>query len=127
MSLQIKSYQELVDRLFELPFVRYAVVTNEFGLRYSGGMKPGVESTTPNEVEKKLEGQAVSILRVAESYERYDGKLVCITIKWEKVVAVFCRLGSGRGILILTLEGASKPEALVEVLDIVEYWKQNES
>ena len=89
LALLLESYPELLDKLFELSFVRYAVVTNEFGLRYSGGMKDGIESTTPDDIEQKLEGQAVSILKVAESYERYDGRLVYITIKWEKVIALF--------------------------------------
>jgi hypothetical protein len=124
-SSEKSSYETLVRKLFELPFVRYAVVTDDFGRRYVGGMKPGVESTTPIEIEKRLETQAVLILKMAEGYVPYDGNLLWSSIRWEKVLALFFLLGQEKGTLSLTLEGNSSLEAALQVYQLVEDWKSN--
>ena len=126
-SSEKDSYETLVSRLFELPFVRYAVVTDDFGRRYTGGMKPGVESTTPIEIEKRLETQAVLILKMAEGYVPYDGNLLWSSIHWEKVVALFFLLGQDKGTLSLTLEGNSSLEAALQVHQLVEDWKRDKA
>ncbi len=122
-SSEKDSYQKLVNRLFELPFVRYAVVTDDYGRRYVGGMKPGVQSTTPIEIEKRLETQAVLILKMAEGYIPYDGNLLWSSIRWEKVLALFFLLGQDKGTLSLTLEGNSSLQSALQVHQLVEDWK----
>jgi hypothetical protein len=123
LSSDKDSYQVLINRLFELSFVRYAVVTDDYGRRYVGGMKPGIESTTPIEIEKRLETQAVLILKMAEGYVPYDGDLLWSSIRWEKVVALFFLLGQDKGTLSLTLEGNSSLESALQVHQLVEDWK----
>jgi hypothetical protein len=126
-SSEKDSYQILVNKLFELPFVRYAVVTDDFGRRFVGGMKPGISSTTPIEIEKMLETQAVLILKMAEGYVPYDGSLLWSSIHWEKVVALFFLLGQDKGTLSVTLEGTSSLESALQVHKLVEDWKNAKS
>ncbi|MDH2900279.1 MAG: hypothetical protein PXY39_04860 [archaeon] len=123
MTPEKETYQKLVDSLFELPFLRYAVVTDDFGRRYAGGMKPGVESTTPVEIEKRLEAQAVLILKMAEGYVPYDGKVLWSSIRWEKVIALFFLLGEGKGTLSLTVQGVTKFDSFDKILKIIDNWK----
>ena len=118
------NYRSLIDDLFELHFVRYAVVTDDYGRRYAGGMKPGVESTTPIEIEKRLEAQAVLILKMAEGYTPYDGALQWSSIRWEKVVAMFFLLGEGMGTLSVTLAGDASSDSASKVYNLVEAWKK---
>ncbi len=124
MTLETSTYQKLVDLLFDLPFLRYAVVTDDFGRRYVGGMKPGVESTTPIEIEKRLEAQAVLILKMAEGYVPYDGELLWSSIRWEKVIALFFLLGEGKGTLSLTIQGNASFDSFRQILDVIEKWKR---
>lgn len=123
MTPGIETYQKLVDSLFELPFLRYAVVTDDFGRRYAGGMKPGVESTTPVEIEKRLEAQAVLILKMAEGYVPYDGEVLWSSIRWEKVIALFFLLGEGKGTLSLTVHSVTKFDSFDKILEIIDNWK----
>ncbi len=123
MTPEKETYQKLVDSLFELPFLRYAVVTDDFGRRYAGGMKPGVESTTPVEIEKRLEAQAVLILKMAEGYVPYDGEVLWSSIRWEKVIALFFLLGEGKGTLSLTVQGVTKFDLFDKILKIIDNWK----
>lgn len=118
------NYRALIDDLFELHFVRYAVVTDDYGRRYAGGMKPGVESTTPIEIEKRLEAQAVLILKMAEGYTLYDGAVKWSSIRWEKVVAMFFLLGEGMGTLSVTLGADTSSDSLSRVYNLVEAWKK---
>ena len=123
MATEKEIYQKLVNTLFELPFLRYAVVTDDFGRRYAGGMKQGVESTTPVEIEKRLEAQAVLILKMAEGYVPYDGNVLWSSIRWEKVIALFFLLGEGKGTLSLTIQGNTPFDSFSKILEIVERWK----
>jgi hypothetical protein len=116
--LQSKDFEGLIKELFALDFVRYAVVIDDFGERIAGGMNLHVESTTPPDVERRLEVQAILILRMAEAYEQYDGKLLYSSIKWEKLSAYFFILSDKR-ILALTVEGKAPPEIIENVSDVV--------
>jgi hypothetical protein len=127
LTTEKETYQKLVASLFGLTFLRYAVVTDDFGRRYVGGMKPGVESTTPIEIEKRLEAQAVLILKMAEGYVPYDGQLLWSSIRWEKVIALFFLLGEGKGTLSLTIQGDTSFDSFSEILDIIEKWKSSNS
>ncbi|MHB1909102.1 MAG: hypothetical protein ACYCQJ_09585 [Nitrososphaerales archaeon] len=124
MKLEIERHQELIDTLFKFPFVRYAVITDEWGKRYAGGMKPGVTSTTPVEIEKRLETQAVLILKMAEGYVDYDGKVLFSTIRWEKILAMFFLLNGNRT-LSVTLEGDTFFDLISKVRETVENWKSS--
>jgi hypothetical protein len=117
-----EAYQELIASLFRLPFVRYAVVTDDFGHRYAGGMKPGVESSTPSALEKRLEAQAVLILKMADGYVPYVGKLVWTTIRWENVIAMFFLLGEDRGTLAVTIQGNTEMDSMQEIRKQVDDW-----
>jgi hypothetical protein len=122
-----ETYQKLIDALFDLPFLRYAVVTDDFGRRYVGGMKPGVESTTPVEIEKRLESQAVLILKMAEGYVPYDGEVFWSSIRWEKVIALFFLLGEGKGTLSLTIQGDTPFDSFGRIHQVIEDWKNSPS
>ena len=124
MPISKEAYQELIDSLFSLPFVRYAVITDNFGRRYAGGMKSGVESTTPVEIEKRLESQAVLILMMAESYVPYDGELFWSSIRWKKVIALFFLLGKDRGTVSVTVQGDTPFNSFSKVHDVIEEWKK---
>jgi hypothetical protein len=125
LTTEKETYQKLIDSLFKFEFLRYAVVTDDFGRRYVGGMKPGVESTTPIEIEKRLEAQAVLILKMAEGYVPYDGQLLWSTIRWEKVIAMFFLLGEGRGTLSLTIQGDTRFDSFTEIYGAIEAWKNS--
>jgi hypothetical protein len=118
------NYEGLIDRLFEIPMVRYAVVIDELGNRFCGGMKPGVKSTTPLGVEKRLEMQAALILKMAEGYERFDGDLYYCSIHWKKVSAYFFLVGNGNQMLTLTIEPKAPPSTLARVRTTVLKWKK---
>jgi hypothetical protein len=122
LTTEKESYQELVESLFALPFVRYAVVTDDFGHRYAGGMKPGIQSSTPIELEKRLEAQAVLILKMAEGYVPYVGKLLWSSIRWDKVIALFFLLGEDKGTLSVTIQGETPLEASLEVRNRIDKW-----
>ncbi len=122
MTADRESYQELVESLFKLPFVRYAVVTDDFGHRFAGGMKPGIQSLTPIELEKRLEAQAVLILKMAEGYVPDVGKLLWSSIRWEKVTALFFLLGEEKGTLSVTIQGETPMESLLEVRKKIGGW-----
>jgi hypothetical protein len=124
LTTEKETYQRLIDSLFELPFLRYAVVTDDFGRRYVGGMKPGVESTTPVEIEKRLEAQAVLILKMAEGYVPYDGEVLWSSIRWEKVIALFFLLGEGKGTLSLTIQGDTSFDSFSKIHEVIETWKK---
>ncbi len=123
MPVDKEAYQELINSLFAFPFVRYAVVTDNFGRRYAGGMKPGVESTTPVEIEKRLESQAVLIMMMAESYVPYDGELFWSSIRWKKVIALFFLLGKDRGNVSVTVQGNTSYDSFIEIYRIIQKWK----
>jgi hypothetical protein len=116
-------YRKLIDRLFRVKSIRYAVITDELGIRYFGGMKEGVESTTPLDIEKRLEVQAVLILKMAVGYERFDGKLLYSCIQWQDVSAYFFLLGRrGNRILTITIDSVGLPLALTKARRVVENW-----
>jgi hypothetical protein len=127
LTTERETYQRLIDSLFEFPFLRYAVVTDDFGRRYAGGMKPGVQSTTPVEIEKRLEAQAVLILKMAEGYVPYDGEILWSSIRWEKVIALFFLLGEGKGTLSLTVQGDTPSDSFSKIYEAIEKWKNSPS
>jgi hypothetical protein len=118
-----ESYDRLVDKLFLVPNVRYAVVADDLGNRYFGGMKAGVQSTTPLDIEKRLEVQAVLILKMAQGYEPFDGKLYYCSIRWEKVLAYFFLLDKGDRILAVTLNAKASPQAVNKIRALVRKWE----
>ncbi len=117
------TYDELIEKLFQINNVRYAVVTDELGNRYSGGMKKGVKSTTPLDIEKRLEIQAVLILKMAEGYQDFDGELFYCSIHFKKVFAYFFLLAKGERVLSVTLDSFAPPSSLDEIREIVSKWK----
>jgi hypothetical protein len=116
--LQIADYELLIRELFKLDHVRYAVVLDDFGERITGGMNSNVESTTPPDVERRLEVQCILILRMAEAYEQYDGRLLYSSIKWDKLSAYFFALSDKR-VLAVTVEGDAPANAIERVIRLV--------
>lgn len=115
-------YRKLINRLFENPSVRYAVVIDNFGYRCAGGMKPGVSSITPDSIVKRFEMQAVLIMKMVEGYEPYVGKLLWSTVRWENVTALFFLLGHDNGILSLTLRSGTPNEVVDQIHKLVQEW-----
>jgi hypothetical protein len=112
-----------VDSVFRVPGVRYCVVIDDYGRKVVGGMKPGVESVSPLDVERKLEMQAVIILKMALPYEKYLGSLHHSTIKWDKLDALFFLLSDDRT-LSLTIEGSDRDSAASQVERALASWKK---
>lgn len=117
-------YETLIDDLFKIKNIRYAVVTDDLGNRYRGGMKEGVKSTTPLDIEKRLETQAVLILKMAEGYVPFDGKLYYCSIHWQKVVAYFFLISKGERVLAITVDAKAPPGSLSRIRKLVEKWKK---
>ncbi len=119
-----EKYDDLIRSLFEMPHGRYAVVLDDFGNRIAGGMKVGIESTTTEVAERRLEVQAVLILRMAEGYEEFDGKVHYSSIRWDKVLAHFFILSTNTA-LALTLQGSAPTYHIEKVRQVVEKSKRN--
>ncbi len=121
--LSEKGYTRLVNELFELEHIRYAVVLDDFGEKLLGGMKPGVKTSTPTDAEKRLEIQSILILRMAEQYEQFDGKLHYTCIKWDKLSALFFFLSSNRT-LAVTVQPSAPPDFGEEVEKLVQRFRK---
>ena len=98
-------------------------MTDGFGRKLAGGMKPGVTSTTSDDIEKRLEIQAALILKMAEGYVPYDGDLLWSSIRWEKILALFFLLSGGYQIVCVTLDGKSSFENVIDIHAVIKKWK----
>ena len=107
-------FQSLIDTLFELQAVRYAVVSNSVGDRITGGMKQGVQTISSPQMEMKLERQAVLILNMAENFEPENGRLYFVSVRWDKVVALFFLLSQDHA-LTITVNGDAPLQDLFEI------------
>jgi hypothetical protein len=117
-----KEYSELIDSIFLLEPVRYAMILDDFGERIMGGMKPKVTSLTPEEVEKNLELQATLILKMAETFSKHTGKLMNTQINWEKVSALFFRLSEDETLCVSAEANPGPP--VRELRNLIENWKK---
>jgi|GEM_PF-1995314 hypothetical protein len=117
-DLSDSNYEKLIRNLFSLEYVRYAVVLDDYGNRIVGGMNENVPSTTPADVERRLEVQCILILRMAESYQQYDGSLLYSSIRWEKLSAYFFLLSDKR-VLALTVQGRAPLNFVEDIREVV--------
>ena len=115
-------YQSLVDYLFELSAVRYAVVSDSVGGRVAGGMKQGIKPIGSPQAEAKLEIHAVLMLNMAETFEPDNGRLLFVSARWQNVVAVFFLLSSDRA-LTVTVNGDAPLQDLFKIEALVREWK----
>ncbi len=115
-------YVTLLNKIFELPDVRYAAVNDKFGVRIVGGMKPGVKTLTPPEADKRLEMQSVMILKMAENYSEHSGELRYSSIQWAKVCALFFLISPERA-LCITVFGDLLHDTKLKIERIVSDWK----
>jgi hypothetical protein len=114
-------YSELINAIFRLDGIRYAMILDDFGERIMGGMKPLVASLTPEEVEKNLELQATLILKMAENFAKHTGKLLYTEIHWERVAAMFFRLSEEETLCVSAeVNAGAQTQKLREIL---EDWK----
>ena len=118
----MQEYQSLIDALFKLPFVRYAVVSDSFGKRLAGGMKPGVQTYSSRQTETKLEIQAVLILKMAEEFEPQHGRLFYGAVRWQKVVALFFLLSQDQ-VVTITVEGDTPLQEGFNVEALIHGWR----
>src|SRR5271157_5921458 len=88
LKSESQEFRSLIDELYSLPMVRFAVINDSYGERLVGGMKPGVQSISPDESEKRLAMQSVIMLKMAEDFEKYTGELHYSTIRWDKMKAI---------------------------------------
>lgn len=118
----ISEFQDLIDALFKRSSVRYSTVIDFRGEKLAGGMKPGVESISTNQSERRLEMQSVLILKMAEGFEPECGRLYYSAIRWEKIVALEFLLSSEE-VLNVTIDADTPLEEAFEIEKMVKEWK----
>jgi hypothetical protein len=114
-------YAELLDSLFKIPKVRYAAILDEFGDRLVGGMRPGVTSLSPPNIERKLETQSSLMLRMAEDYSKFAGEFSFISVDWQNMTAVFSFLPDKKSVS-LSIDGMWPTETIQEVKRAIKSW-----
>ena len=122
MSFAMQEFQDLINSLFKLPWVRYAAVIDSHGERFIGGMKPGVRSITSMPSEKKLEVQSMLILQMAQDYEPECGRLYYTAIRWDKIVALFFLLSPDWALNLTVSDNLSLQDAF-EIERMVRAWR----
>ena len=123
LKSESQEFRSLIDELYSLPMVRFAVINDSYGERLVGGMKPGVQSISPDESEKRLAMQSVIMLKMAEDFEKYTGELHYSTIRWDKMKAIFFLLSPERAVTV-TIYGDTPLEQISKVENVVRNWKK---
>src|SRR5208337_3163785 len=103
--------KELIGEVFQIRGVRYATVVDGYGNRILGGMKPGVETVAPPEIETRREMQSIFVMKMAEDYEKYFDKSMYTIVGWKRLHAVYFLLSRSRA-LSLTIENQDLQQAL---------------
>ena len=116
-------YVVLVQKVFELPEVRYAAINDKYGIRILGGMKPGVETLTPPDADKRLEMQSMMILNMAENYSEHSGEVRYSSIQWAKLCALFFLISAEKA-LSVTVFGDLLHDTVLKIERIVGDWKR---
>jgi hypothetical protein len=110
--MRSRKYSKLIGKLYAIPHLRYASISDDMGQRIIGGMKPGVESATAPEEETRLGLQSVVSLKSAEGYQKYTGKLEYLCITWEKMFAVFYLLPNSKSLAVTIDKTGNQPEII---------------